>query len=111
MLWAYQNTRKFFRRTSPGDNNHGNGTVDPSRRRHCNHGASNVYNSEPPLELSEIRPSETSILSPGTQINEEGQLPPKYEDIESHPIVTPHRLSVNYADDTLPPKYEDILQS
>ena len=112
MLWAYQNTRKFFRRSSPGDNNSGNGTAEAGRTRLYNHGgASNFNNLEPPSEMSQIRTSETTTLSPGTPITEEGQLPPKYEDIESHPIVTPHPLSVSYADDTLPPKYEDILQS
>ena len=111
MLWAYQNTRKFFRRSSPGDNNSGNGTAEAGRNRLYNYGASNFNNPEPPSEMSQIQTTETTTLSPGTPITEEGQLPPKYEDIESHPIVVPHPLSVSYADDTLPPKYEDILQS
>ena len=109
MLWAYQNTRKFFRRSTPNRNNSVNGNDEAPRNTHCNHTINNNI-AEESNEVSQIITSETMTLSPGTEINEEEQLPPKYEDIESHPIVAPHPLSVNYAEDTLPPKYEDILE-
>ena len=36
-------------------------------------------------------------------------LPPKYEDIESHPIVEPYPLGTNNLDGGNPPKYEDVV--
>ena len=36
-------------------------------------------------------------------------LPPKYEDIESHPIVEPYPLRTNNLDGGNPPKYEDVV--
>ena len=95
----------------PGNTISGNCIFEAGRNRLCNHGCSNVKTANLPFEPSQIRTSETATLSPRTQINGEDQIPPRYEDIESHLIVTPQLLSVNYSDDTVPPKYEEIIQS
>ena len=52
----------------------------------------------------------TSSASPAERdaSQEEDQLPPKYEDIENHPIVTEHSASISNTDTLPPPKYEDI---
>lgn len=66
------------------------------------------------IELSPISsnentfPTTSSHLTPNT--NQE-HLPPKYEDIESHPIVKPYPISANSYEEGQPPKYEDILNT
>ena len=52
----------------------------------------------------------TASASPAERdsLQEEDQLPPKYEDIENHPIVTENSQSILNTDTLPPPKYEDI---
>ena len=62
------------------------------------------------IELTPISSNETTFpmnsshLTPNT--NQE-HLPPKYEDIECHPIVNSHPISANSYEEGQPPKYED----
>ena len=107
IIWIYNNRKKRDRNSSPENTN----LADLGEESGTNLLNRPNTNSDSRLEGTAMSQSEArSSTSPIERdaLEEESQLPPKYEDIENHPIVTQHSISITDTENP-PPKYEDIL--
>ena len=109
VVWAYSNARKLWS-CFKSDRNIRRVDVEESTQERSRQSNSTCNTN---LELTPISSNET--ISPDhsfhitQQSTNQEQLPPKYEDIESHPIVKPYPLSARSLEEGQPPKYDDIL--
>ena len=104
-IWCYNNKRNRSRNNSP-ENSH---LADLGGDTSTNLIAQQNSGSNTRPEASQTSQGEaTTSLTEREPLQEEDQLPPKYEDIENHPIVTQHSLNSTDTDTVPPPKYEDI---
>ena len=103
----YNNRRKRDRNSSP-ENTHLAGIGEESGTNLLNRQDTNMSSRVETTSRSQGEASSSTSPTGREVVEEEGQLPPKYEDIEDHPIVTHHSLSITDTENP-PPKYEDIL--
>ena len=105
-IWCYNNKRNRSRNNSP-ENSH---LADLGGETSTNLIAQQNSGSNTRPEASQTSQGEaTTSPTEREPLQEEDQLPPKYEDIENHPIVTQHSLNSTDTDTVPPPKYEDIV--
>ena len=110
VVWAYTNARKMCSCIKSNPNNENEDVEGSCHERSRQGNDARVTN----IELTPISSSENTVpmnLSHLTPNTNQEHLPPKYEDIESHPIVKPYPISSNSYEDGQPPKYEDILNT
>jgi len=108
VVWAYTNARKIWTCIKKDRNNQVENAEGSNQERSRTSNISSATN----IELTQIPLSEENCMNnvfnaiPNTN---QQPLPPKYEDIESHPIVEPYPLRTNNLDGGNPPKYEDVV--
>ena len=106
-IWCYNNRRSRCRNSSPENRQIDNAMEEYGASSTQRQTSRSSRRSEvSPISLGEVTTS--TLLTERNSLQEEDQLPPKYEDIENHPIVTQHSLSHTDTDTVPPPKYEDI---
>ena len=108
VIWTYKNARKMCSCIKPNLNGINEGLERSCRERSRQRNDARVTNIElTPISFNETTfPMNSAHSTPNTN-----QEPPKYEDIECHPIVKPYPISANSYEEGQPPKYEDILDT
>ena len=106
VIWTYKNARKMCSCIKPNLNGINEDLEESCHERSRQRNDARVTN----IELTPISFNETTfpMNSPHSTPNT-NQEPPKYEDIECHPIVNLYPISANSYEEGQPPKYEDNI--